>query len=316
MSLKKRTFFKSSDARGFLFFLLLTSVVAILIKLSKDYTQACSIPISIAGVPLDKTIKTISPQELAFNAKISGFSMLRNSLKTPELEINFSSLDSITSSRLSYDTSRLNSILKEVMPGGKEFSNYNSSSIAVGVDVLSTKKVPVLVDVQLDFNNGYNTYDSAIVTPDSVTVVGPLGELEKVKGIQTHSQKVDNVTNEVSLTLELDTLAVYENLKFSASKFRYTQKVAKYTEGSFSIPVTVNGINREKVKIFPREVELFFVASLDEYDSVLPTDFEIVADFSQRRGAEEHIVLSISREPSNVRNVRLGTKHIKFIVVN
>jgi len=195
MSLKKRTFFKSSDARGFLFFLLLTSVVAILIKLSKDYTQACSIPISIAGVPLDKTIKTISPQ--------------------------------------------VNSILKEVMPGGKEFSNYNSSSITVGVDVLSTKKVPVLVDVHLDFNNGYNTYDSAIVTPDSVTVVGPLGELEKVKGIQTHSQKVDNVTNEVSLTLELDTLAVYENLKFSASKFRYTQKVAKYTEGSFSILLRV-----------------------------------------------------------------------------
>ena len=202
------------------------------------------------------------------------------------------------------------------MPGSKEFSNYNTSSITIGVDVLSTKRVPVLADVSLDFTNGYNTYAPAVIIPDSITVVGPLGVLEKMNRIRTQPQKVANITNEVLLTLELDTIAMYKELRFSDSQFKYKQEVAKYTEGSFSIPITIRGANKETVKIFPREVELFFVTRLEEYDAVLPTDFEVIADFSGRSDTEEYILLSISRKPDNVRSVRLETKQVKFIVVN
>ena len=94
------------------------------------------------------------------------------------------------------------------------------------------------------------------------------------------------------------------------------QEVAKYTEGSFSLPVTVKGAHEDAIKIFPQEVTLFFVASLEEYDAILPTDFEVIADFSTRNNDEEFILLTVSRQPDNVRNVRLETKQIKFIVVN
>ena len=316
MSFKKQTFFKSSEVRGFLFFLLLTSMVAILIKLSKDYTKTYRALITIDKVPIDKVIKSVTPKEIEFRTKLSGFSLLRNSFNDPEIKINFGSLDSITQSKLNYDTNKISALLEEVIPGGKEFYNYKSPSITIEIDIFSTKKLPIFADVDIDFNNGYNTYTSPIIKPDSVTVVGPLGVLEKLNKVQTQSKKINNITGEVLLTLDLDTLAIYKELKFSEDRFTYKQKVAKYTEGFFSIPITVRATNKERMKIFPREVVLFFIASLKEYDSVLATDFEVVADFSTKSDREEYVTLSISRKPDNVRNVRLETKQIKFIIVN
>ena len=91
MEHKRRTFFRSSDARGFLFFLLLTSVVAVLIKLSKEYTKMYTVPIEITNIPLDKTVNEIRPEEVIFKAQLSGFSLLMNSLRRQELKIDFSS---------------------------------------------------------------------------------------------------------------------------------------------------------------------------------------------------------------------------------
>lgn len=316
MGNKERSFFKSSDVRGFLFFLLLTSIVAVLIKLSKSYKKTYSIPIVITEVPLDKTVRSISPLEVEFDAEISGFSLLLHSFDALEIPIEFVNLDSISATRYSYDTGRLNTVLKEVVTGAKEFSSFRTKTIEVTVAVLSTKKVPVQIDVHLDFKSGYDTYNEAVIVPDSVTAVGPQAILEQLKWVKTKKQDVTNISDNVNLSLALDTLSLYKELSLSHKRFTYTQEVAKFTEGSFSIPVTVKGMGEDDVKIFPKEVVLFFVANLEEYDSILASDFEVVADLSTRSDNNEFVVLTIERQPSNVRNVRLRTKQIKFIVVN
>lgn len=316
MGNKERSFFKSSDVRGFLFFLLLTSIVAVLIKLSKSYKKTYDIPIVITEVPLDKTVRSISPLEVEFDAEISGFSLLLHSFDALEIPIEFVNLDSISATRYSYDTGRLNTVLKEVVTGAKEFSSFRTKTIEVTIAVLSTKKVPVQIDVHLDFKSGYDTYNEAVIVPDSVTAVGPQAILEQLKWVKTKKQDVTNISDNVNLSLALDTLSLYKELSLSHNRFTYTQEVAKFTEGSFSIPVTVKGMGEDDVKIFPKEVVLFFVANLEEYDSILASDFEVVADLSTRSDNNEFVVLTIERQPSNVRNVRLRTKQIKFIVVN
>ncbi len=316
MFTKGRSIFKSSDARGFLFFLLLTSMVAVLIKLSKEYTQTYIVPITITKLPIDKTVKLINPSIIEFRAQQSGFSLLRNSFNSEVLEIDFNNFDSLSSTKYSYDTERLNTRLTETIAGASDFTDFTSSLITLNVDVLTTKKVAVQVDVQLDFEQGYNTFDAAIIKPDSAAVVGPKSIIDQLNEVRTQKKRIANVTGDVSLMLDLDTLAVYKELKFSTSKFRYQQQVAKYTEGSFSIPITVRGAQEDAIRIFPREVLLYFVASLEEYDTVLPTDFEVLADFSKRNDNEEFVVLRVSRKPDNLRNVRLESKQIKFIVVH
>lgn len=316
MSSKFSTFFKSSDARSFLFFLLLTSLLAVLIKLSKEYTQTYELPVRITEVPIDKTIKKISPSTVSFKAQQSGFRMLTNSFKERQLNIKFGVIDSISNTQFSINSSELAPMLEQSISGGTSFSSFNVKNITVDIDVLSSKKVPVQAAVSLDFKSGYNTIGNPAISPDSVKVVGALGLLNKITSVRTKPHQIVDVDQDIKSQLELDTLGLYQEVKLSHSTFVYTQEVAKFTEGSFAIPVTIRGARQDEIKIFPKEVTLFFVASLDEYDAILPTDFEVIADFSTIKPNEEFAVLTVSRQPTNVRNVRLETKQIKFLVVH
>lgn len=316
MKTRYRTFFKSSDARGFLFFLLLTSCIAVLIKLSKEYTKVYELPIQITDVPVASTIKTITPERISFNTAQSGFRLLSNSFREQKLEIPFSNLDSLSKSRYAIKTAALEPLLKKSVSSTASFSNYSTDNITVVIDILSNKKVPVLADIALDFKSGYNTNGVARITPDSVTVVGALGILDKIQAVQTKKRNIAEVDKDIKVAIELDTLALYKEIKLSQTRFEFSQKVARFTEGSFTIPVTIRGTSEGAIKIFPKEVALFFVASLDAYDDILPTDFEVIADFSNSNLTEEFIVLTVARQPKNVRNVRLETKQIKFLVVH
>ena len=208
MEHKRRTFFRSSDARGFLFFLLLTSVVAVLIKLSKEYTKMYTVPIEITNIPLDKTVNEIRPEEVIFKAQLSGFSLLMNSLRRQELKIDFSSLDSISSNTFTFNTAGSTEILSKAVPGAQNFSAFKTSSITVAVDKMASKRVPVIADVIIDYESGFDSYKAAAMEPDSVTIVGPLGVLEEINTIKTKRQRAQAITNTVRLTLEPDTLAI------------------------------------------------------------------------------------------------------------
>lgn len=315
MAFKGQSFFKSSDARGFLFFLLLTSIVAVLIKLSKSYSKVYKTEVVISNVPIDKTVKSITPSEIEFAAELSGFSLVLNSFRNQEVAIDFDKLDSVSTTRFTYNTDRLSLLLKDKISGGSEFSDFESDLITVDVDNLTGKKVPVISDVAINFKSGYNAINAPLIKPDSVTVVGPQNVLNKISGLRTKAQSINNISSSVTITLELDTIAVYKDLTISDRTFIFEQEVAKFTEGSFSIPVNIRGANENDIKIFPKEIRLFFVASLEEYDSILPSDFEVVADFSETNG-DEYIALTVFRKPDNVRNVRLENKQIKYIVVN
>lgn len=316
MTPKYRTFFKSSDARSFLFFLLLTSFIAILIKLSKDYETNYEIPILITDIPIDKTIQAIRPESIAFNVAQSGFSLLTHSIKEQKLTISFTSLDSISASQYAINTKELLPIIEESFTSNGSLSNFSTKAVTVDMDVLAHKKVPVFTDVVLDFKSGYNTKGAAVISPDSVKVVGALGLLDKIQSVITKKKHIKDVDRDLTTTLTLDTLGLYKEVKLSHTNFEYTQKVAKFTEGSFAIPVSIRGKPEDAIKIFPKEVALFFVTSLSDYDDILPTDFEVTADFSNITEEDEFVVIRVSRQPKNVRNVRLETKQIKFLVVN
>lgn len=316
MNSKYRNLFKSSDTRSFLFFLLLTSCIAALIKLSKEYVTSYEIPIQITDIPIDKTINKVSPERISFKAVQSGFSLLANSITGKKLLISFTSLDSVTNSKYEISTAQLLPTLEKSISSNGAFSNFSTQLIKIEMDELAHKKVPVIATVSLDFKGGYNTQGAAVISPDSVKVVGALGLLDKINSVRTKKERITDIDQDLITDLVLDTLALYKEVKLSHTRFEYTQKVAKFTEGSFAIPVTIRGAREDVIKIFPKEVTLFFVASLSDYDDILPTDFEVMANFSTSTKDDEYVVLAVSRQPENVRNVRLETKQVKFLVVN
>ena len=92
--------------------------------------------------------------------------------------------------------------------------------------------------------------------------------------------------------------------------------VKKFTEGSFLVPVSVTNLPENvNIKYFPKEIEVIFYTSLDYFKTISANNFRVECDFSQLTDDNSKLIPKIIKQPDSVRNLRLGTKSIEFIIL-
>lgn len=316
MSVFKGISFKRSNVREFLFFLLLTAIFAVLSKLSKDYTTVYTVSIKVVHVPIDKVVSTIDPNTLEITTTLNGFSVLSNQFSDFELAIDFDQLEKTASETYRYIPEGHPLEIAEALSGVSEVTAIRPQQVAIQVDELASKEVSVSPNIKVAYKTGYGPKEVAILTPTSVTVVGPKAYIDTITTIQTQIQDLTDVSDNIAAQLRVDSLALPKEIKLSSYTFEYKQEVTKFTEGSFSIPVQVVNKNASDVKIFPKTVDVYFTVSLEAYESIKASDFEVVCDFSKHTNQDDFIILDLKKYPSTVKSARLGIKQIKYIVVN
>lgn len=316
MSILKGITFKKTNVREFLFFLLLTTILAILIKLSKDYTKVYQLPVKIVNTPIDKAVSTLEPETLEVTVKLTGFALLSNQFSDFELAIDFHELEKTSIKRYQYtpDNHRLD--IADALSGVSEVSAVQPQKINIQIDSLASKDVVVTSALTSQFKTGYGPNGEAVLTPSMVRIVGPLAYIDTITSIPTRPKKMTDVSDDINTQLVIDSLALHKEIKLSSYAVTYTQPVAKFTEGSFSVPVKLINTGDTDVKIFPKTVDVYFTVPIDAYESITINDFEVVCDFKNRNLQDDFIILNMNRVPKAVKSTRLATKQIKYIVVN
>ncbi len=316
MSLLKHISLKRSNARGFFFFLLLTTVFAILSKLSKTYSTVYSLAIEVKGVPLDKVVSTIEPAYLEVTTSLSGFALLANQFSDYKLDIDFKDLEKATSTSHVYFPENHPLEIADAIKGVTEVSAIRPQQVTVLIDSLSSKKVQVTTQINIKYINGFGPNGASVITPDFVSIIGPKAAIDTIKTIYTTPKTLDDVSQNIDILLVADSLALHEEVKLSTHEFLFKQEVTKFTEGSFSIPVTIKNNESFDVKVFPKTIDVYFTASLDVFDEITSSDFQVICDFSKRNDQEDLIPLELIKLSSTIKKSRLATKQVKFIVVN
>jgi len=106
------------------------------------------------------------------------------------------------------------------------------------------------------------------------------------------------------------------DIKYSEDKVTVKGTIKKFTEGSFLVPVSVINLPENvNIKYFPKEIEVIFYTSLDYYKTISENNFRIECFFSQVTDENSKLIPKIKKQPDSVRNVRLGTKSIEFIIL-
>ncbi|WP_299678689.1 CdaR family protein [uncultured Dokdonia sp.] len=316
MSIFKGITFKRANVREFLFFLLLTTVLAILIKLSKDYTKIYSLPVSVVSTPIDKVVSTIQPNTLDVTTRLSGFALLSNQFSDFELAIDFNQLEKTSNKQYRYIPEGHPLEIANAFSGVSEVTAISPQQVAIQIDSLASKDIPVKSSVVTQYKTGYGPNGKAALEPATVRIVGPKAYIDTITSVQTVPKNIAEVSENIAVTLSIDSLALHEEVRLSSYAITYTQGVAKFTEGSFSIPVKLINAGGTAVKIFPKTVDVYFTVPIDAYESITSNDFEVVCDFKNRNVEDDFIALTVRRSSKSAKNIRLATKQIKYIVVN
>lgn len=282
-------------------------------KLSKDYTNTIVFEIEKVNVPQENVILNDSVG-LNITLKTHGFKWLRYYLSKPKISIDFNKDVYKTENTFVYNKSK--SYLKNTQFDKQvELLSISPDPITFRYGINMVKKIPVLVNADIDFFPGFDKSSHLISEPDSITVVGPNLLVSEINSLETQAIVLKGVRTHIAETVPLKLPKNVTDLKFSASQVTLKAKVEKFTEGTLNVPVTVVGVPKNlKIKYFPKTVSVSYYVSLSEFNNIKPNNFRVVCDYKKTNSNQSFLIPELKKYPKSVKHLKLGQQRIEFIV--
>jgi len=309
------TSIKNRKINVFFLFLLLSFLILIFSKLSKEYTNTRVFNIHKINVPKEYVILNDSNAKLNIVFKTYGFNWLKYYLSKPEITVDFNKDVTKIDSLFVFNKSSvfLNSELE--FGSQVELLNVSPDNLYFRYDVNLIKKVPVVVNANINYTAGYDSFNSYKVSPDSIQVVGPNLLVEYIKSIQTEKIILENVKSNIDETIKLKLPKNNKDLIFSTDEVDLTAEVEKFTEGSLKIPITlINVPEGLKIKYFPKSINVIYYTSLNKFKVISVKDFTVVSAYNKVSNNQTFLLPELDKITQNVKSAKINQQHIDFII--
>ena len=301
-----------SNIKAFMFFLLMSIVVWVLVQFARDYSKEIVFKVNYTNVPKDKLILK-DKQTLTVEINSSGFKILGLELLTPALELNLATLDTV-GGRFVLDLDKNRNDITRSLKIPERTSRFLQDTISIAYEQKTVKKVPVTASFTINYAAGFSNVDSLKVTPDSITISGPKNILDTITTLRVTSIDLKQVKQSIFGEASIDTLN-YENVTFYSTTLTYSQKVDKFTEGKITVPITlINVPSNVKVTIFPREIAIIYQASLHNFGDIEANDFKVTEDFNELNRSMDYFIPRITKKPAEAMQARLSSSKIQYII--
>jgi len=300
----------------FLFFLLLTTIIWVLVELSKTYSTSVLLKVSYINSPPNKLLQEEPSAEIRASVRAPGFNLLKLKIKKAKVKIDLRNLVVAGNSHYVL-TNRLASGLSAQIAGENEILSIERDTLFFNFGNKLFKKVPVVANVDIHFNLGYNLTNPLQIHPDSVLISGPEKYVDSIKELRTMYLDLNEISQHIDTELKLNTEGIEGFIDLSEDSVRVFGEVDKFTEGSFSVPVVI--INEPvgiKVNPFPKEIDIVYQAGLSNFGKISKSSFTIVYDFNQY--AADTLIKSltpiIQQKSEFVSSLKIQPGEIEFLI--
>lgn len=307
---------KNKRINVFMVFLVLAFIILIFSKLSKSYTNTIAFKIDKLNVPPEKIILNNSDSILNITLTTHGFKWLDFYLKQPSVTIDFLSDVSILDSSFIWTKSKTKLFNSNKFSNKVDVLNMYPDTLFFNFDLNEVKLVPVVLNTDIQFAQGFDVFEDYETFPDSVKVIGPKSVVQYIYRLETEEFKLEEVKGDISTILNLNLPKNEKGLKFSNSSVSFKAKVERFTEGNIKVPITMLNVPEGiKIKYFPKETTVTFYTSLNHYKSVKPNDFKVVCDYSKVEKEQNFLIPELIKKSNLVKGVKVNKQHIEFIVL-
>jgi len=302
--------FKKANFKSFLFFLLFSSVIWLIVQFSQQYTEILEIPVKYENFPQDKLI-TEKESTLEIRVQQSGFQLAWFNLFTHKVKLDLSELPA-DSSYLKYNLLENHYDLVRNLPIDLNKAEFLEKEILIPFQMKSVKKVPVIPEIQIKYAPGFSSEKKLTLLTDSIQISGSQEVLDSVSEVHTKTVNFEDVDQDL-----LEEVGIKKPKKISLyqDKIHFRLEVEKFTERKMQIPIEVinapPGIN---INLYPAEVELSFKVSLAKYNLVEQLDFQIVCDYKDLIEDQEFFVPKIVEKPDYVQGLHISPRTVEYII--
>lgn len=293
----------------FLFLLLFASGAWLYVKMQDYFTTEHIINFKME-IPDGKIPLKPIPKDLLLTIEGKGSELAWNSLGfgSKLLEVNYKDFEGekvITSDEL---MSILNTQIVEY-----NILSIKPDTIFIQMDDGISKKIPIVLDQNIQLKNGYTISGDIKFKPDSIEVRGPKAIIDTLSEWTTETISLNDVSKysfgEIGLTRP------ESSILFDSILINYEFNVEQLTEITLrDIPIEIEEFDfQEFMLIDPKNVELTFNLPISEVKNISPALFRAVADFKSVNIAEQtKVPIKLIEKAEKVSSIRIKPNIVDF----
>lgn len=271
--------------------LVLALVLWLFVNLNREYLLEVEVEVNLQSLPQDLALEAALPEKTQVKVKGEGwqlFSLYNNPAKLDLVLENDNELDFqfLLSSEIKQYAALT---VTEVVP----------AKIKPELGRKSVKKVPVIADVTLDYEQQYYPIKPLEITPDSVIITGAADLLEDLDFVRTIPTTLKNINNDLKLRVGLFLPAL---LEVNESIVGLSLDVEEFTEAE--VEVNVDVLNKPLgtvLSLTPSVVSIRYDIPLKDYkklQGIVP--FAARVDFNDlETDVSGYILPTITKFPGN-----------------
>ena len=249
--------------------------------------------------------------------KGTGFKLIGATFTTREIKLNVDKLKRHKKGRFYFLPSQQEINIQNQLKSGLKLERILKDTVHMELGSLSSKKVPVVAQLDIRYQLGFDRAAPILISPDSVVISGPELQLDNIDKVETAVITIENVGKSIERVVTLNIPQPALQLKMNTTQVRLKILVDKFTEGEFLVPFDIKNIpSGTKINTFPKKVKLTFKVGLKNFNKVTAESFKVVCDYkvSKEEGLT-YLIPTLVATPTLISSVRIEPKRIDYLVL-
>ena len=312
-----RTFknpFKNSKLKAFVVFLFLASVFWMLTKFSKQDVGSVVTTINYVNIPQGFMLNENTPEDFSFNVNATRFEFLGYVFKKPSIKIDVAAYFNKTTNIARVDGAALEKlILKQVVDAGF-VTQLSLPELILNIEQLSSKKVPVVAQVFISYDVGFDGLGPRQINPDSITITGSRQMLDTIFSVKTTPLELLDISASFAQDILLQSWPTGA-VSNSPNNVIISQKVSEFSQKILMVPVTmINQPPQGNFKLLPASIRVAFNVPVAQFNEIVPANFTIICDYNTRDVEDNFVIPVVTQMPANITGVEMETKKIDLLI--
>jgi len=306
--------FKNSKLKAFIVFLFLASVFWMLTKFSKQDVASVGATISFVNIPQGYMLDENTIQDFSFNVNATRFEFLGYVFKKPIIKIDVGAFFNETTNTARVDGATLEKlILNQVVDDGF-VTQLSLPELMITLEPLSFKKVPILGQVSISYDVGFDAMGPLQIKPDSVTITGSKQLLDTIVSITTTPLELFDISASFRQAISVESIS-NATATISPKTVTISQNVSEFSQKILMVPVTmINQPSQGNFKLLPASIRIAFNVPVDRFNEITLEDFTIICDYNSRDREDNFLIPVVQQMPANITGVEMETKKIDLLI--
>jgi len=300
--------------KTFISFLVASFLIWLLITFSKEYTTVITYAVVYKDIPQNKLLQETPIKQLDITVKASGFKILRSNFKNKKIELEASTLQRKKRTKFYFLTRNQVTKIQKQLLFGVELLEIAQDTIYLNLGLLTSKKVALKANLEINYHIGYDLLNNIKISPDSIIISGPESQVKKINYLELNELKLNDVKS--NFLEEVAILKTNNNFKFSALTTSISGNVDKFTEGKLQIPFTTKNLPKDiNLTTLSENVEVVFVVALSNFSKISEASFKVDCDYiMSEKNNLGYLIPKVILAPDFIKSVKIIPKKIDFLI--